>query len=165
MVSFSLLSSVFHFSSGPDTSQHEKDVQESTEDQQGGNMCHENLDNESVGDESLGENKDISTDYEYWNIPREIEESSASEKECTPVPFPSERAGKHLAGSSSHEDDYQWLYFSQTKRGRMCKIYEVYIYPYSGGSSKGAFSTRPCLNTSHPNHAFKNMRNPQGIKN
>ena len=35
----------------------------------------------------------------------------------------------------------------------MCKICEV--YPYSGGSSKGAFSTRPCLNTSHPNHAFK----------
>ena len=47
MVSFLLLSSVFHFSSGPDTSQHEKDVQESTEDQQGENMCHENLDNES----------------------------------------------------------------------------------------------------------------------
>ena len=35
----------------------------------------------------------------------------------------------------------------------MCKICEV--YPYSGGSSKGVFSTRPCLNTSHPNHAFK----------
>ena len=35
----------------------------------------------------------------------------------------------------------------------MCKICEV--YRYSGGSSKGAFSTRPCLNTSHPNHAFK----------
>ena len=58
-------------------------------------MWHENLDNESVGDESLGESKYISTDYEYWNIPREIEESSSSEEECTPVPpFPSERADK-----------------------------------------------------------------------
>ena len=33
----------------------------------------------------------------------------------------------------------------------MCKIFEV--YPYSGGTSKGAFSTRPCLK--NPNHAFK----------
>ena len=36
-------------------------------------MCH-NLENESVDNESLGENEDMSTDYEYWNIPREIEE-------------------------------------------------------------------------------------------
>ena len=35
----------------------------------------------------------------------------------------------------------------------MFKICE--IYPYSGGSPKRAFSTRPCLNTSHPNHTFK----------
>ena len=126
-------------------------------------MCHKNLDNENMGDETLGENEDISTDYEYWNIPREIEESSASEKGCTPAPFPSERAGKQLAGSSSSEEDYQSLYFSQTKRGWMCKICE--IYPYSGGSSNRAFSTKPCLNTSHRNHVFKNMRNPQGIKN
>ena len=144
---------MFHFSSGADTSQHEKDVQESTEDQQGENVCHENLDNESVGNESLGENEDISTDYEHWNIPREIEESSASEEECTPVPFPSERADRRLAGASSFEDNYQWLSFSQTKRGWMCKICEVYLY--SGGSSKGGFSRRPCLNTSDPNHAFK----------
>ena len=102
---------------------------------------------------SLGENEDTSTDYEYWNIPREIEESSASEEECTALSFASERADKQLAGSSSYEDDYQWLYFSHTKRGWMCKICEV--YPYSGGSSKGALSTRPCLNTSHPNHVFK----------
>ena len=101
----------------------------------------------------MGENEDTSTDYEYWNIPREIEESSASEEECTALSFASERADKQLAGSSSYEDDYQWLYFSHTKRGWMCKICEV--YPYSGGSSKGAFSTRPCLNTSHPNHVFK----------
>ena len=151
---FLLLSSMFHFSSGADASHYEKYVQESTESQQGENMCHERLDNESVGDESLGENEDISTDYEYWNIPREIDESSASEEECTPVPFASERADKRLAGSSSYEDDYQWLYFSQTERGWMCRIYEV--HPYSGGSSKEAFSTRSCLNTSHPNHAFKN---------
>ena len=43
-----------------------------------------------MGDESLGENDDISTDYEYWNIPREIEEMSASVEECTPVLFGSE---------------------------------------------------------------------------
>ena len=43
MGSFLLLSSMFHFSSGADTSQLEKDVQESTEGQQGENMCHESL--------------------------------------------------------------------------------------------------------------------------
>ena len=40
----------------------------------GGTKCHESLDNESVSDESLGENEDISTDYEFWNIQRKIEE-------------------------------------------------------------------------------------------
>ena len=163
MVSFLLLSSAFHFSSGADASQHKKGIQESAEGQQAENMCHKKLDNENVGNETLGGNEDRSTDYEYWNIPREIEESSASEKGCTLASFPSERAGKQLAGSSSYEEDYQWLYFSQTKRGWMCKVCE--IYPYSGGSSNGAFSTKPCLNTSHPNHVFKSMRNPQVIKN
>ena len=43
--------------------------------------------------------------------------------------------------------------FFPDKRGWMYKICEV--YPYSRGSSKGVFSTRPCLNSSHPNHAFK----------
>ena len=80
-------------------------------------MCLESLSNENVGNESLGEHEDISTDYEYWNIPRGTEESSASEEECTPVPFTLERADKRLAGFSSYENDYQWLYFSQTKRG------------------------------------------------
>ena len=75
------LSSMFHLGSGADTSQHEKNVQESADGQQGENMRHESLGSESVGDESLGKNEDISTDYEYWNIPREIEESSASEEE------------------------------------------------------------------------------------
>ena len=81
---------LFHFSYGADTSQHEKDVQESAEGQQGENMYHESSDIESVGNESLSENEDISSDYEYWNIPRQIEESLASEEECTPVPFASE---------------------------------------------------------------------------
>ena len=80
---------------------------------------------------SLGENEDTSTDYEYWNIPREIEESSASEEECTALSFASERADKQLAGSSSYEDDYQWLYFSHTKRGWMCKIV-TYIHTVEG---------------------------------
>ena len=80
---------MFHFSPGVDKSQHEKDVQKRTEGQQGEIMCYERSDNESLGDESLGENEDISSDYEYWDIPMEIEESSASEDECTPVPFPS----------------------------------------------------------------------------
>ena len=40
----------------------------------GGTKCHESLDNESVSDESLGENEDISTDYEFWKIQRKIEE-------------------------------------------------------------------------------------------
>ena len=44
------------------------DVQASTEDEQGENLYNKNLDNES-----LEENDDISTDYKYLNIPREIE--------------------------------------------------------------------------------------------
>ena len=35
----------------------------------------------------------------------------------------------------------------------MCKICE--LYPYSSGPSRGAFSTKPCVNTTHPEHAFK----------
>ena len=103
---------MFNFSSRADTSQHEKVVQESTEGQQEENMCHKSLDNEG-----LGENEEISTDYEYWSMPREIEESSASEEDCSPGTFASERTDKRLASSSSYEDDYQWLYFTQTKRG------------------------------------------------
>ena len=76
-------------------------------------MCLENLDNEIVGDESLGEDEDISTDYEYWNMPREIEVSSAYEEECIPVPFPSERAGKWLGGSWSYEDDISGYVFAR----------------------------------------------------
>ena len=56
---------MFHFSPGVDKSQDEKDVQKRTEGQQGEIMCYERSDNESVGDESLGENEDISSDYEY----------------------------------------------------------------------------------------------------
>ena len=73
----------------------------------------------------------MSTDYEYWNIPREIEESSASEEECTPVPFPSERADKQLAGSSSDGDDYQWLHFSQTREVGCIKFVR-YIHTVEG---------------------------------
>ena len=79
---------MFHFSSGADTSQLEKDVKESTEGKQGENMCHESLYHGSVGVKSLDENEDTSTDHEYWNIPREIEESSASKEECTALPLP-----------------------------------------------------------------------------
>ena len=35
----------------------------------------------------------------------------------------------------------------------MCKICEK--YPYRGGASKGAFSTRACESTTHPSHAFR----------
>ena len=57
-------------------------------------------------DKTLGENEDMSTDYEYCNIPREIEESSASEENCSIAPLGSDIANKQLAGSSSYEDDY-----------------------------------------------------------
>lgn len=33
------------------------------------------------------------------------------------------------------------------------------MYLYSSGPSKGAISTRPCKNTSHPSHAFKKHAN------
>ena len=93
-----------------------------------GRLCYERSDNESVGDESLGENEDISSDYEYWDIPMEIEESSASEDECTPVPFPSSRADNRLAGFSSHEDDVSGYIFSRPREVVYVKFVR-YIHP------------------------------------
>ena len=52
------------------------------------------------------EDEDISTDYGYCNRSGEIEESTASEENCSPVRFGSDKANKQLAGSSSYEDDY-----------------------------------------------------------
>ena len=103
--------------------------------------------------ENTKENTDDEEDSEYWNIPREIDESSDSDEEIAPMVLSSQRSDKRCYGSSKYEDDHQWLYYSQSKAGWMCKICE--LYPYSGGPGKGAFSTRPCLNTSHPSHAFK----------
>ena len=51
MGSYLLLSCMFHFSSSVDASQHEKDIQESTEGHQGENMSDESLGNGSVGNE------------------------------------------------------------------------------------------------------------------
>ena len=59
MESFLLLSSIFHFSFRPDTSEHDKGVQERTEGQEHENMCDENLENKI-----LGENVDICDNYE-----------------------------------------------------------------------------------------------------
>ena len=51
------------------------------------------------------------------------------------------------------EEDLDWLYFSQSLIGWMCRVCKM--YQYSTGPLMGAFSTRPCKNISHPSHAFK----------
>lgn len=63
------------------------------------------------------------------------------------------KSDKRLFNSSKYEEDFPWLYMSHQHRGWMCKVCEK--YPYAGGRSKGAFSTRPCANTTHPSLAFK----------
>ena len=86
---------------------------------------------------------------------QEIESSSESECESDflRVKKASEKSDKRFYGSSKYEEDFRWLYYSQAFQGWMCKICEK--YPYNGGTSKGAFSARPCKNTTHPTHAFK----------
>ena len=85
---------------------------------------------------------------------RDIDEASSSEddEQAEAVTF-SEKEDKSCYGSTTWEEDYKWLYYSQSKRGWMCKICE--LYPYSSGPSRGAFSTKPCVNTTHPGQAFK----------
>ena len=116
-------------------------------------MCHENLDNEGVGDESLAENEDkcwlwilehIKENRRVISIWRGVYSNTFSFRASRQAIDRFLKLWRRL----------QWLFFSHTKRGWICKICELYLY--SERSSKGAFSTRPCLNTSNPNHAFKN---------
>ena len=46
------------------------------------------------------------------------------------------KSDKRYSGSK-YEEDHSWLYLFHTHGGWMCKICEK--YPYSGGSSNGAF--------------------------
>ena len=60
-----------------------------------------------MGNGSRGENEGISDNQKYYNLPRETDKSSASEEDCIPILFGSEKADKWLADSSSYKDDYQ----------------------------------------------------------
>ena len=93
----------------------------------------------------------IENDEEYWNTPRNIDDSSGSEEEERIML--NTRSDKGCYGSPRYEEYHKWLYFSQSLKSLMCKVCEM--YPYSTGPAKGAFSTRPCENTSHPSHNFK----------
>ena len=78
----------------------------------------------------------------YWNIPSEkisdSEEGSSDQQDFMTEKCKVEKSDKRYYGSSSYEEDFSWLYFSQAKHGWMCKICEK--YPYNAGPSKGAFS-------------------------
>ena len=60
-------------------------------------------------------------------------------------------------GSTRYVEDQRWLYFSQSIKGWVCKVCEM--YPYSSGQSKDAFSARSCQISSHLSHAFKQHAN------
>ena len=103
---------------------------------------------------------------EYWNYPfEEINATSSDDSDSesgnlfSQLKLLSEKSDKRYSGSSKHEDDHSWLYFSQTHRDWMCKICEK--YPNSGGASKGAFSIRACKNTAHPSHTFRQHERPE----
>ena len=108
--------------------------------------------NKNSSTESKETEETVDDEY-YWSILSDIEEASSSEddEQAEAVTF-SEKGDKRCYSSTTGED-YKWLYYSQSKRGWMCKICE--LYPYSSGPSRGAFSTKPCVNTTHPGHAFK----------
>ena len=67
-------------------------------------------------------------DGKYWNTPRYIEESSDSEEEIEPVVFDG-KADKRCYGLTRNDEDHRWLYVSQSFKGWMYKICEM--YPYS----------------------------------
>ena len=76
--------------------------------------------------------------------------------------FGSERANKPLVDSSNYDDDYQWLYFFQSKRVEYIR-FVGYIHK-TMGSLKSTFSLRPCLNVWQPDHVFKNHGKSEGHK-
>ena len=67
----------------------------------------------------------------------EILKNSISQKKREPMFH--RKGDKYCYGSMISNEDHRWLYFSQSFKGWMCTICE--IYPYSSGSTKGAFST------------------------
>ena len=97
------------------------------------------------------EEDSIENDQENWSTPRNIVYSFGSEEE--EVIILNTRSDKRCYGSSKYEEDHKWLYFSQSLKGWMCEVCEM--YPYSTGPSVGAFSTRPCENNSHSFHVIK----------
>lgn len=125
-------------------------------DENQGGRVHKSDENKEVeGHESNDSNEEESdVDQEYWkeSLIGEYSDSDDEDHEerASEVQMPTD---KRYYGSTKYEEDHSWLYYSQVHKGYMCKICEK--YPYSSGRSKGAFSTRPCMNTKHPSYAFK----------
>ena len=69
---------------------------------------------------------DEELDEEYWRDTSHINILDESEDEVEKEPISnSERrltSDKRYYGASKYEDDHPWLYFSQSKRGWMCKV-------------------------------------------
>ena len=105
--------------------------------------------------------RDEEVDEEYWRDTSHIsildESEDEVEKETISNSERSLTSDKRSYGVSKHEDDHPWQYFSQSKRGWMCKVCKK--YPYSSGRPGGTFSVKPCINTEHTSHAFRLREN------
>ena len=86
----------------------------------------------------------------YWNIPLDV---STDDEVDQSESYTDVNSDKRYHGSSQFENDFPWLYYSHAQHGWMCKICEK--YPYNAGPARSPFSVRPCVNTEHPTHAFK----------
>ena len=86
----------------------------------------------------------------YWNIPLDL---STDDEVDQSESYTDVNSDKRYHGSSQFENDFPWFYYSHAQHGWMCKISEK--YPYNADPAGGAFSVRPCVNTEHPAHAFK----------
>ena len=86
----------------------------------------------------------------YRNIPLDVSKDDEVDQSES---YTDVNSDKRYHGSSQFENDFPWLHYSHAQHGWMCKIYEK--YPYNAGPARGSFSVRPCVNTEHPTHAFK----------
>ena len=82
--------------------------------------------------------KDEEVDKEYWQGTSHINILDKSEDEVEKEPISNfKRSLTRYYGVSKYEDSLSWLYFSQSKRGWICKVCKT--YPYSRGCIEELF--------------------------
>ena len=85
--------------------------------------------------------KDEGVDKKYWRDTSHINILDKGEDEVEKEPITNFKrsltSDTQYYGVSKYEDNLSWLYFSQSKRGWICKVCKK--YPYSSSCTGGAF--------------------------